>query len=180
METLKQARQRTLSHYPTSKLIRLQMIEAGFFGCNVGDRVICIYCNLICHQWNFNIDDPCEVHKTLSPNCLFVKSMSCGHSLQHDKIVPNYVDPKKRLASFSTWSKHGFPSIDKLVYAGFFYDGSKIKCFYCNGSFENRKFENHPLAEHVRCFPHCNYARQLCGEELCYKIQRAMKFVSGL
>jgi hypothetical protein len=50
------------------------MIEAGFFYCNVGDRVICIYCNLICQQWAPHIDDPWEVHETLSPHCPYVKS----------------------------------------------------------------------------------------------------------
>ncbi|CAF1270611.1 unnamed protein product [Rotaria sordida] len=44
-----QVRQRTFSNWlhetiPTKE----QMIIAGFFHCNVGDRVICLYCNLIC------------------------------------------------------------------------------------------------------------------------------------
>jgi hypothetical protein len=165
---------------------RSQMIEAGFFGCVIDDRAICIYCDLICHKWNIDIDDPCEVHKNLSPNCSFVKSMSCCHSLQYNKNVPilpnciNYVDPQKRSASFSTWSNNQFPPIDKLVEAGFFYDGSKIKCFYCDGSFQNWESNNHPIAEHVRYFSHCNYARKLCGEELYHKIQHAIKYKSGL
>jgi hypothetical protein len=50
------------------------MIEAGFFNCNVGDRVICIYCDLICQQWTPHTDDPCEVHRTLSPNCPYVQA----------------------------------------------------------------------------------------------------------
>ncbi|CAF4864430.1 unnamed protein product [Rotaria sp. Silwood1] len=33
--------------------------------------IICIYCNLICQQWISSIDDPCEVHKILSPNCIY-------------------------------------------------------------------------------------------------------------
>ncbi|CAF1197190.1 unnamed protein product [Rotaria sp. Silwood1] len=36
--------------------------------------LICIYCNLICQQWISSIDDPCEVHKILSPNCIYVKT----------------------------------------------------------------------------------------------------------
>ena len=72
---LQQVRRRTFSHWshqiiPSS----VQMLEAGFFNCNVGDRVICLYCNLICQQWTPHTDDPCEVHKTLSPNCLYVTS----------------------------------------------------------------------------------------------------------
>lgn len=51
------------------------MINAGFTSCNVGDRVICAYCNLTCHQWTPHVDEPREVHKTLSPQCPFVKQM---------------------------------------------------------------------------------------------------------
>ena len=50
------------------------MIAAGFFCCNVEDRVICIYCNLICQQWSGETDDPCEVHRTLSAHCPYVQS----------------------------------------------------------------------------------------------------------
>ncbi|CAF1172795.1 unnamed protein product [Adineta steineri] len=70
---LKQVRRRTFSHWPHRTIpSTAQMIESGFFNCNVGDRVICIYCNLICQQWTPHTDDPCEVHKTLSPNCIYV------------------------------------------------------------------------------------------------------------
>ncbi|CAF4815128.1 unnamed protein product, partial [Rotaria sp. Silwood1] len=181
---LRTIRHRTFSCWPHPVSFRSRMIDAGFFGCNIDDRVICIYCGLICHQWNIEIDDPYEVHKIFSPNCLCVKSLSHCNSLQQNNIgstIPSYIDyadPKKRLASFSTWSKQGFPSIDKLVDAGFFYNGSKIICFYCNGSFDNWELNNHPIAEHVRWFSHCNYARQLCGEELYHKIQRATEHMS--
>ncbi|CAF1063665.1 unnamed protein product [Adineta steineri] len=70
---LKQVRRRTFSHWSRRTIpSTAQMIESGFFNCNVGDRVICIYCNLICQQWTPHTDDPCEVHKTLSPNCIYV------------------------------------------------------------------------------------------------------------
>ncbi|CAF2926476.1 unnamed protein product [Rotaria sp. Silwood2] len=75
VDSLRQVRIRTFSHWPHHTVpSNSQMIEAGFFCCNVGDRVICIYCNLICQQWISYIDDPCEVHKTLSPNCIYVKT----------------------------------------------------------------------------------------------------------
>ena len=72
---LQEARKRSFSHWlqgagPSSA----QLMEAGFFNCNVGDRVICIYCNLICQQWLPEVDDPCEVHRTLSPRCTYVLS----------------------------------------------------------------------------------------------------------
>ena len=76
VDTLKQIRKRTFSHWPhRTSPSSSQMIEAGFFNCNVGDRVICIYCNIICQQWTPNTDDPCEVHKTLSPKCPYVNAI---------------------------------------------------------------------------------------------------------
>ena len=75
VSSLTEVRRRTFSHWshrtiPSSE----QMIEAGFFNCNMGDRVICLCCNLICQQWTSHTDDPWEVHKTLSPNCIYVKA----------------------------------------------------------------------------------------------------------
>ncbi|CAF1342013.1 unnamed protein product [Adineta steineri] len=74
--TFQQVRERTFSHWlhqttPTKE----QMIHAGFFCTNVGDRVICMYCNLICQQWEKDTDDPIEVHKILSPKCPYVLSL---------------------------------------------------------------------------------------------------------
>jgi len=76
LNILQEIRRRTFSHWlqkaaPTKE----QMIAAGFFNCNVGDRVICLYCNIVCQQWKGDIDDPVEVHKTLSPKCPYVLSM---------------------------------------------------------------------------------------------------------
>lgn len=75
VSTLEQSRRRTFSNWPSRNLpSSAQMIEAGFLNCNVGDRVICLYCNLICQQWTPHTDDPCEVHKTLRPDCIFVRA----------------------------------------------------------------------------------------------------------
>ncbi|CAF1351461.1 unnamed protein product [Adineta steineri] len=157
----------TFSDWIQPETFKCRVIEAGFFSCNLKDRVICIHCNLICEQWNTE-HDPCEVHKILSSNCLFVKSM-----LKYTPLSI-YANPEQRLASFSNWSNKISLSIDKLVHAGFIFDGSQIKCFYCHGLFKHCDSINHPLVEHIRWFPYCNYARQLCGEELYYKIQRSI------
>ena len=187
VEATRQARFNTFSHWLHPSIFCLRMIEAGFFGCNNNDRVICIYCNLICHQWDIESDDPCEVHRTLAPHCPFVKSMTCYHSLQYNKITStlprhkDYVDPQSRLQSFSSWLSRESTLVDKLVDAGFFCDGSNIVCFYCDGTFDSWKSNNYPIAEHVRCFPNCNYARQLCGEGLYHQIQQqSLKSKHGL
>ncbi|CAF3751417.1 unnamed protein product [Rotaria sp. Silwood1] len=128
------------------------MIEAGFFSCNVGDRVICLYCNLICQQWTSYLDDPYEIHKILSPKCPFVKAMflhhdegsiliinensvrnhsetATSHLFHSNEIVhttachANYIEIPKRHASFASWPNESLPSVDDLVRAGFFYTG---------------------------------------------------------
>lgn len=156
VECLKQVRERTFSHWrhrasPSSA----QMIEAGFFACNVGDRVICLYCNLICQQWVPNIDDPCQIHTTLSPKCPYVIAMSkrvqalsipvindnstaanFGTPTNNNSIVCEqvintaachnaYREIPKRYASFVAWSEEDAPSVDDFVQAGFFYTGTK-------------------------------------------------------
>ncbi|CAF1268054.1 unnamed protein product [Rotaria sordida] len=209
---LQQVRRRTFSHWPHRTIpSSAQMMEAGFFNCNVGDRVICIYCNLICQQWTPHTDDPCEVHKTLSSNCIYVKAklirpsassiiivnegttsasgdnrLSTSHNLgplRSNDIVftascnPAYSEIPKRHASFATWPTEDLPSVDDLVRAGFFYTGTKtiVTCFYCNGSLQNWGPNDNPMIEHARWFPHCAYARQLCGDDLYRKIQESKR-----
>ncbi|CAF3860249.1 unnamed protein product [Rotaria sp. Silwood1] len=196
--SLQQVRRRTFSHWPHRTVpSSAQMIEAGFCCCNVGDRVVCIYCNLICQQWTPHTDDPCELHKTLSPNCIYVKttlmhpttsSISNNlSSLRPNDIVfrascnPAYSEIPKRHASFVTWPNENLPLVDDLVRAGFFYTGAAtiVTCFYCNGSLQNWSSNDNPMIEHARWFPFCAYAKQLCGEELYRKIQESKRIQQG-
>lgn len=150
---LRQIRYRTYLHWPdpTGPYV-MRLIIAGFFACSVKDRVICLYCNLILQEWKSDIDDPCEVHKTLSPNCPFVLSylmesemtsntnqhgVSIIHStvgstasirtqdeemLDTAAIHTEYSDIKKREESFPKEISESFSSIQELATAGFFYD----------------------------------------------------------
>jgi len=211
VNSLKQARTRTFSHWSRQlSPLTSQMIRAGFFSCNVSDRVLCIYCNIICQQWNQNIDDPCEVHKTISPKCPYVIAMVAEESasnspliaiineaastatnsnqLQHTNIVytaaihQSFIEIPKRFASFSEWPTENMPSVDDLVKAGFFYAGKDtvVTCFYCNGSLQNWGAHDNPMIEHARWFPHCAYAKQLCGPELYRRIQESKRALQGL
>jgi hypothetical protein len=204
VDSLKQVRKRTFSHWPhRSSPSSSQMIEAGFFNCNVGDRVICIYCNLICQQWTPNTDDPCEVHKTLSPKCSYViakltPSQTTSISIINEASTSadpfrchaivytaacntNYIEIPKRYASFANWPNENLPSVDDLVRAGFFFTGTKtiVTCFYCNASLQNWGPNDNPMIEHARWFPNCAYAKQLCGAELYRKIQESKRAQQG-
>ncbi|CAF0974148.1 unnamed protein product [Adineta steineri] len=94
LESLKNIRRRTFSHWHHERgITAAQMISAGFFNCNVGDRVICLYCNLICQQWISDTDDPEEVHCTLAPQCPYVRSMLKLRQTNAISIVnENYTD----------------------------------------------------------------------------------------
>ena len=196
-DTIEEIRKRNFSHWSRqSSPSTTQMIDAGFFCCNVGDRVICIYCNVICQQWTGNSDDPCEVHKTLSPKCPYVLAMPTAatsssirdnSSLSADAISntalnPHYSGMSERLKTFTTWPNEDLPAVDDLVKAGFFYIGTKaiVTCFYCKGSLQNWAANDNPMIEHARWFPHCAYARQLCGTDLYRKIQESKRAQQGL
>ncbi|UJR10742.1 hypothetical protein I4U23_014930 [Adineta vaga] len=166
-----EVRERTFSHWTLPKPFCCRLLEAGFSGCNVRDRVICMYCDLICEEWNVELDDPCKVHQVLSPNCLFVKSMLKNKLFAFHL---NYIDREKRLETFATWSNQTSLDKNNLAYAGFFLDNFEVKCFYCNGSLAQNEVRDHPLTEHIRWFPYCKYARQLCGEDLYEKLRRAV------
>ncbi|CAF3744853.1 unnamed protein product [Rotaria sp. Silwood1] len=212
VDTLKQVRCRTFSNWPhRDSPSRAQMIDAGFFNCNVGDRVICLYCNIICQQWTPHADDPCEIHKTLSPKCPYVMgklirrettstlivnenfSSNCSSvnaaadTIRSNEIVVTaachsaFIEIPKRHATFANWSKEPLPAVDDLVRAGFFYTGNKtiVTCCYCNGSLQNWGANDNPTIEHARWFPHCAYAKQLCGDDLYRKIQESKRAAQG-
>ena len=200
LQSLIGARERSFSHWPhQTSPSNTQMIAAGFHHCNVGDRVICLYCKIICQQWT-NSDDPCEVHKALSPTCPYARTYLNNSPMESIPIVNEgsrsvdtskdstgfcdqlvsaevshfaYREIPKRYASFSTWSNETSPSVDDLVRAGFFYTGTRsiVTCFYCNGSLQNWASTDNPMIEHARWFPHCAYAKQLCGDKEYRRIQ---------
>ncbi|CAF4186822.1 unnamed protein product [Adineta steineri] len=153
---LKQIRKRTFSHWPLrTSPSSAQMIQAGFFHCNVGDRVICLYCKIVCQQWTSNGDDPWDVHKTLSPKCPYVIAMMKRQQTASIHIVneqntrentsgvtnndpfrchevvytaacnTDYIEIPRRYATFATWLNENAPSVDDLVRAGFFYSGTE-------------------------------------------------------
>ena len=167
VNTTKKIRARSFSHWN----------QAGMFSCDNNDRVICIYCDLFCERWNVELDDPCKVHRIRSPTCPFVKSMLCCQSFSHNV---EYLDREKRLVSFANWSHESSALKEAFVDAGFFLSGLNITCFHCNGSLEQCNVKEHPMAEHIRSFPYCKYARQLCGEALYQKLRRSFISQSSL
>ena len=88
-----------------------------------------------------------------------------------------YYELPKRLESFATWPATNLPARDDLARAGFFYTGKEtiVRCFYCNGVLRNWTPKDNAIAEHVRWFPHCAYATQLCSDEMYQQIREAQR-----
>ena len=183
LEVAKAARRRTFVHYPHSTPSGELLAENGWSYCNVDDRVLCLYCDTICHQWT-SLDDPGEVHARLSPDCIFVRSMIANKksssqtkaSVTHKSIQPKHPSMReltRREATFETMNwKEPAPTVESLVRAGFFYlgVGNTVACFFCGGSLQKWAPKDNPLVEHARWFPHCTYAKDLCGERLHARI----------
>ncbi len=113
---MKEIRPRTFSHWShRMRPLVEQCIAAGFFSCNVGDRVICLYCNLICQEWLADIDDPSEVHRTLSPRCPYVLSTLTYPELSSTLILN---DISTNHTNHQTLGSHHInsPRFDQIVY----------------------------------------------------------------
>ena len=189
LSSTRTARERSFTGWPHVTPSAEAMCAEGWFWCKVADRVICIYCDTICHRWTY-IDDPYEVHRRLAPRCPLVRSKSSpstkqppatiNHNFQ-DTLQPRHPSMSaipRRLESFNNpcWTQTS-PSPADLVQAGFFYSGSgqAVTCFYCDGSLHQWGSNDSPTIEHARWFPTCLYARHLCGDPLHYRIQAAKK-----
>ncbi|CAF1218955.1 unnamed protein product [Rotaria sordida] len=119
------------------------------------------------------INEHCHTDQSLASTS--IDPFRCNAIVYTTACNTGYIEIPKRHASFVTWSNENLPSIDDLVKAGFFYTGTKtiVTCFYCNGSLQNWSSNDNPMIEHVRWFPHCAYAKQLCDSELYRKIQES-------
>jgi hypothetical protein len=203
-DLLKQVRRRTFSHWPHRTIpSSAQMIEAGFFNCNVEDRVICIYCNLICEQWTPHVDNPCEVHKTLKPDCIYAKSVLVRREpppiINENQILMRVTANRSSLTSnninslriservrpvvhSSTSSNDKSLSINDEIQANYFYTDTKtnVTCIYCNGLLQKESPDDNPMIEHAQWFPNCGYAKQLCDDEMCRKIQEFNRAQQGM
>lgn len=185
VKKMKDARRRTFSHWPSrTSPTSAQMIAAGFFCCNVGDRVICIYCKIICQQWAPNTDDPWEVHKTMSPTCAYVIGTLRQQQMPTIHIANETIHsvPVQLRQTFVKWPEKDIVMVDGLVQAGFFYTatGKIVTCFYCNGSLQKWRNNDNPTIEHARYFPGCKYAEKLCGPDLHRNIQANQHGVQGI
>uniref|UniRef100_A0A914VKW7 RING-type domain-containing protein n=1 Tax=Plectus sambesii TaxID=2011161 RepID=A0A914VKW7_9BILA len=70
-----------------------------------------------------------------------------------------------RLDTFSGWPPDCKQKPAELAKAGFFYAGhhDNVKCFCCDGGLRNWRPEDSIVAEHLKWFPQCDFARLCCA-----------------
>jgi hypothetical protein len=196
-ETIDRARTYTFSNWPSITPSAQEMTLAGWWYTNIADRVICIHCDTMFHNWN-ETDRPYEIHRLKSPRCFYVRVIEEKGTVDNQRQVsasnPTIVEVPhgqtivgavhaeyslvfRRHQTFQNWpeaEQSSLPSIDSFVEAGFFYTGDKtiVRCFYCNGALRNWQASDDPKVEHARWFPQCAYIRQYIGENLYQAIQR--------
>ena len=167
--SLETARLNTFSHWPLKDgLSSKHMIKAGFFCCNTNDRVMCIYCNMICQRWTPHADNPIAVHKTLSPNCPFVQS-KLMHRGPIETINDRINGSTNNNISAIRMSQNVQPSqqhqnnnrldIDSSILGDYFHilKANNINCPDCGDLLSYAASENSPLLAHARRNPHCSY-----------------------
>lgn len=183
-KNLIECRQRTFSHW-TEKYLKFidLLIDAGFFGCNVGDRVICIYCDTVYQQWDLETDDPREIHRLVSPRCPYLSLMSTSASILGETIIdmdtsntepshPEFTDETARKRTFEDKAEISSTRIQELVQNGFYYASMEalVKCFHCDKALNNWETIENALVCHVKLSPQCQFAKSTCTQDLYQSI----------
>ena len=78
---------------------------------------------------------------------------------------PRYKQVEARRQSFLgvDWPSHLDVTPDKLVKAGFYYNGppDRVKCGYCGGRLKNWQPRDSAIEEHLKHFPDCEFVRNI-------------------
>lgn len=134
-------RENTFSNWPLITPNIKDMVTAGWCFTNIADRVICLDCDVLFHNWSES-DRPYEIHRLKSPKCRFVLLAEQKPKILPTENVPiitelvtqaavgpvntNYAISTVRYESFRKWphsEKDPLPSVESFVDAGFFYTG---------------------------------------------------------
>lgn len=140
-EVIDKIRANTFVNWPSITPNTQDMIAAGWSYTNIGDRVICIHCNILFHKWTES-DRPYEIHRLRSPQCPFVLSAEKKAANRSASTITITTEPNtqaavgavnttyalacRRYETFQKWphiEENPMPSIESFVDAGFFYTG---------------------------------------------------------
>lgn len=183
-------RKQSFSHWGMSDGIEVKdLVDAGFFCCNIKDRVLCIYCDLILANWSHNVNDLFEIHKNKSPKCLYVAAHDekISHMLLHlkeaNKHIPTMIYSNLYLGCVTPIDVYKYPAYSdiinrsctlvslpraqiKVAKAGFFADKTctNLICFFCGVTLDIMTMDENLIMKHITKSPDCGYIKQLCSK----------------
>lgn len=114
-------------------------------------------------DFSWNLSDSCKgkeklkLKKEISPSAL-LRPWTWQH--------PEYVNFKKRLATFHDWPKFlRGPSKEDFARAGFFYTqiGDRVTCFSCGITLKNWDYLYDAYDEHLCISKNCTYVKMIIG-----------------
>ncbi|XP_045196412.2 baculoviral IAP repeat-containing protein 7-B-like [Mercenaria mercenaria] len=168
-----QARLDTYKDWPRSLPVRPEdLARDGFYYLKTGDRVKCIFCNLVLKSWEEG-DIVRNEHRKFNSCCPFLLNKNCGNvPLQNSQPAvssgaglvprfPEYSKPAAREGTFRNKPQSMRQSVDELVEAGFFYTGHDdcVRCFHCGILIRNWEPEDDPWSEHRQWSPTCPFLK---------------------
>lgn len=191
-----QVRLETFSDWPLSLPVQpTDLARDGFYYLKTGDRVKCIFCNLVLKSWEPG-DVVREEHKKFNSCCPFLLKQNVGNvpiqtqtsqpgTSQGARQVarfPEYSKPAAREGTFRDMPQSMTQSIDELVEAGFFYTGQDdcVRCFHCGIFIRNWEPGDDPWSEHRHWSPTCVFIKSKPESKESIEITPVMKRVLSM
>ncbi|XP_077976728.1 uncharacterized protein LOC144432460 [Styela clava] len=164
------------------------LARTGFFYLGDMDRTQCFSCGGVLRNWTLE-DDAMAEHRSHFPNCKMVLGTE-----QRNYKVNEFPDPpadcardypcrfpsnphmRNEVARQDTFDRRwpvgrtaATPA--EISQAGFFFLGERdrVKCWYCNGGFQNWEYDDMPWIEHAKWFPTCQFLLQVKGQHFVYR-----------
>ena len=161
------SRIRTYVSWPHSKSHTLnveEMTDAGFFYTGYGDSVTCFHCGGKIRCWE-SYHDPINEHIKHFPTCEFAQSLVGKYGASTRPKEPVMKDVTSRIRTYVKWPhiKSATLNAKQMALAGFFYLGyaDEVRCFHCGVRLRSWRPSDDPVAEHIKSFPHCEFAQSL-------------------
>lgn len=181
----------TFKDWPKSiPVSKEELAKDGFYYMKTGDKVKCIFCNLVLKNWEAG-DSARAEHLKFNASCPFLRNQKVGNIAilaDHPPPTsipvkhPEYAARETRLASFANWPRHLKQDPRVLAEAGFFYAGNQdaVSCFFCGGVLRNWEPEDDPWAEHRHWFPFCEFLKTQPVQEPTVPLTPLMKQCIGM
>nr|XP_039259191.1 E3 ubiquitin-protein ligase XIAP-like isoform X2 [Styela clava] len=159
-----------------SEVTPASLSRNGFFFLGDMDRTQCFCCCVVLRDWTAG-DDPVIKHQNKCPDCRMVQQKESQNIPKVKPRNPDMVNEYDRLKTFDLWPKSIAVTPTELANAGFYFLGcdDRVKCFYCNGVFQNWEVGDIPWCEHAKWFPNCEFLIQTKGQKFVneFKVERA-------